>query len=167
MKKTLKWIGIIFVVFIAITIIAAIFETDEQAAARKLKSEQDKIASAQVDADKIQVKADIQPVKEKVITEKAEKVEAAAFTDTQRQAITDYFLSDEEPTVLDATWTDDKIFKIGVKDDGSRRDSLATYACDRINFDLGGKEQGVWVQIIDYNKLMKTKEWVKLGEAHC
>ena len=96
-----------------------------------------------------------------------EKVEATAFTDSQRQAITDYFLSDEEPTVLDATWTADKIFKIGVKDDGSRRDGLATYACDRINFDLGGKEQGIWVHIIDYNKLMKTKEWVKLGEAHC
>ena len=167
MKKTLKWIGIIFVVFIAITIIAAIFETDEQAAARKLKSEQDKIASTQVNADKIQVKADIQPVKEKVITEKAEKVEATAFTDIQRQTITDYFLSDEEPTVLDATWTDDKIFKIGVKDDDSNRDGFADYACNEINNNLGGKEQGIWVHIIDYNKLMKTKEWVKLGEAHC
>lgn len=96
-----------------------------------------------------------------------EQVTANEFTDAQRQEITDYFLSDEEPTVLDATWTADKIFKIGVKDDGSLRDSLATYACDRINFDFDAKEQGVWVQIIDYNKLMKTKEWVKLGEAHC
>ena len=167
MKKILKWIGIIFAIFIVITVIAAIFETDEQAATREAKAEQDKIASAQVDTEKPQVKTDIQPVKEKVITEKAEKVEAATFTDTQRQAITDYFLSDEEPTVLDATWTDDKIFKIGVKDDGSNRDGFADYACSEINNNLGGKEQGVWIQIIDYNKLMKTKEWVKLGEANC
>lgn len=96
-----------------------------------------------------------------------EQVEAATFTDSQRQVITDYFLSDEEPTVLDATWTDDKIFKIGVKDDGSNRDGFADYSCSEINNNLGGKEQGVWVHIIDYNKLMKTKEWVKLGEAHC
>lgn len=96
-----------------------------------------------------------------------EQVAANEFTDAQRQEITDYFLSDEEPTVLDATWTDDKIFKIGVKDDGSNRDGFADYACGEINDNLGGKEQGVWVQVIDYNKLMKTKEWVKLGEAHC
>lgn len=96
-----------------------------------------------------------------------EQVAANEFTDAQRQEITDYFLSDEEPTVLDATWTDDKIFKIGVKDDGSRRDGFAQYACEEINNQFDAKEQGVWVQIVDYDKLMKTKEWVKLGEAHC
>lgn len=103
---------------------------------------------------------------EQVGTE-TEQVAANEFTDAQRQEITDYFLSDEEPTVLDATWTDDKIFKIGVKDDGSRRDGFAQYACEEINNQFDAKEQGVWVQIVDYDKLMKTKEWVKLGEAHC
>lgn len=96
-----------------------------------------------------------------------EQVAANEFTDAQRQEITDYFLSDEEPTVLDATWTDDKIFKIGVKDDGSRRDGFAQHACEEINNQFDAKEQGVWVQIVDYEKLMKTKEWVKLGDAHC
>lgn len=96
-----------------------------------------------------------------------EQVIAGKFTDDQRQEITDYFLSGEEPTVLDATWTADKIFKIGVKDDGSRRDGFAEYACIEINNQFNAKEQGVWVQVIDYNKLMKTNEWVKLGEAHC
>jgi|26BtaG_2_1085354.scaffolds.fasta_scaffold02703_5 protein involved in sex pheromone biosynthesis len=96
-----------------------------------------------------------------------EQVAANEFTDAQRQEITDYFLSEEEPTVLDATWTDDKIFKIGVKDDGSRRDGFAQYACEEINNQFDAKEQSVWVQIVDYDKLMKTKEWVKLGEAHC
>ena len=89
------------------------------------------------------------------------------FTDTQRQEITDYFLSDKEPTVLDATWTTDKMFKIGVKDDGSRRDGFAEYACGEIDNQFNAKEQGIWIQVIDYNKLMKTKEWTKLGEAHC
>ena len=97
----------------------------------------------------------------------SEQAVANEFTDAQRQEITDYFLSDEEPTVLDATWTDDRILKIGVKDDGSRRDGFAEYACGEINNQFDAKEQGIWVQIIDYNKLMKTKEWVKLGEAHC
>ena len=96
-----------------------------------------------------------------------EQVAVNEFTDAQRQEITDYFLSDEEPTVLDATWTDDKIFKIGVKDDGSRRDGFAQYACEEINNQFDAKEQGVWVQVVDYDKLMKTKEWSKLGEAHC
>ncbi|WP_372828839.1 hypothetical protein [Psychrobacter maritimus] len=97
----------------------------------------------------------------------SEQAVANEFTDAQRQEITDYFLSDEEPTVLDATWTDDRILKIGVKDDDSRRDGFAEYACGEINNQFDAKEQGIWVQIIDYNKLMKTKEWVKLGEAHC
>ena len=96
-----------------------------------------------------------------------EQVTTNKFTNAQRQEITDYFLSDKEPTVLDATWTTDKIFKIGVKDDGSRRDGFAEYACGEINNQFNAKEQGIWIQVIDYNKLMKTKEWTKLGEAHC
>lgn len=90
----------------------------------------------------------------------SEQAVANEFTDAQRQEITDYFLSDEEPTVLDATWTDDRILKIGVKDDGSRRDGFAEYVCGKINNQFDAKEQGIWVQIIDYNKLMKTKEWL-------
>lgn len=105
---------------------------------------------------------------DKVEQVEVEQVEVAnEFTDDQRQEITDYFLSDAEPTVLDATWTSDKVFKIAVKDDSSRRDGFAEYACIEINDQFDVKEQGVWVQIIDYDKLMKTKEWVKLGEAHC
>lgn len=101
------------------------------------------------------------------VAAETEQVAANEFTDAQRQEITDYFLSDEEPTVLDATWTDDKVFKIGVKDDDSNRDGFADYACEEINNQFDAKEQGVWVQIVDYDKLMKTKEWVKLGDAHC
>lgn len=65
MKKTLKWVGIFFAVLFVVGIVATIFETDEQAAARELKNEQDKIAAAQVKADKLQAKADKQAAKDK------------------------------------------------------------------------------------------------------
>lgn len=70
MKKILKWVGIVFLILFAIGIIAAIFETDEQAAARELKNEQDKIAAAQVKAEKLQAKADKHAAKEKADAEK-------------------------------------------------------------------------------------------------
>lgn len=65
MKKTLKWVGIVFALLFVIGIIAAIFETDEQAAAREAKAAQDKIAAAQVDADRLKAKADKQAAKDK------------------------------------------------------------------------------------------------------
>lgn len=89
------------------------------------------------------------------------------FTDADRKLIADYFISDEEPKVIDATWTLNSMFKIGVNDDGTSRDGLAKYACNIINLDFNGKGQNVTVQVIDYPKLMSTKEWVKLGEAQC
>ena len=52
MKKTLKWVGIFFAVIFAIGIIAAIFETDEQAAARELKNERDKTETTVQKAEK-------------------------------------------------------------------------------------------------------------------
>lgn len=103
--------------------------------------------------DKMEVVDDEQPVLE--------------FTDTDRKLIADYFISDEEPKAIDATWTNDKIFKIGVNDDGTSRDGLAEYACNIINLDFNGEGQKITVQIIDYPKLMSTKKWIELGEAKC
>lgn len=80
MKKIGKWIGIIFAVFIVIGLIAAIFETDEQAADRELKAEQDKAVSAQVDADKLQAKADKQAAKDKVVSDSKEQERKAIKT---------------------------------------------------------------------------------------
>lgn len=65
MKKTLKWVGIFFVVLFAIGIIAAIFETDEQAAARELDTKNKEVAAEQVKAEKMQAKADKQAAKDK------------------------------------------------------------------------------------------------------
>ena len=72
MKKTLKWVGIFFAVLFAIGIIAAIFETDEQAAAREAEYKQAEVEKAQVKAEKLQAKEDKQAAKDKA--EAAEKV---------------------------------------------------------------------------------------------
>jgi len=70
----------------------------------------------------------------------------------QHQKALEYFKSGEEsPPALDAIWTMRDVFKVGVKNDGSNRDGF----------------KKVLVQIIDYNELMKTGKWVKLGEAYC
>lgn len=95
-------------------------------------------------------------------------IENKNFTDIQKQAISDYFISNEEPTVIDALWTMDTMFKIGVSDDGTdNRDGLAQYACTQINSEFGGNGKKITVQVIDYQTLMQTKEWIKLGEANC
>lgn len=52
-------------------IIAAIFETDEQAAAREDENKQAEVAAAQVKADKLQDKADKQAAKDKADAEKS------------------------------------------------------------------------------------------------
>ncbi|WP_218689117.1 hypothetical protein [Psychrobacter sp. BF1] len=80
MKKILKW----FLVFTAVTvlggIVAAIFETDEQAAARELENKQAEVAAAQVKAGKLQDKADKQAAKDKVVSDKKEQERKAVKT---------------------------------------------------------------------------------------
>lgn len=73
MKKALKWFAILMGVIFVIGFISLIFETDEQAAARELKTEQDKTAAAKVDADKLQAKEDKQAAKDKVVSDKKEQ----------------------------------------------------------------------------------------------
>lgn len=70
MKKILKWVGIFFAVLFIIGIIAAIFETDEQAAARELENKKTEAAATQVEADKLQAKADKQAAKENAEADK-------------------------------------------------------------------------------------------------
>lgn len=64
MKKILKWVGIVFAILFIIGIIAAIFETDEQTAARELDTKNKEVAAEQVKAEKLQAKADKQAAKE-------------------------------------------------------------------------------------------------------
>jgi hypothetical protein len=76
------------------------------------------------------------------------------------------FQSNEEKTAKDAIWTADNIFKVGVIDDGTRRDGYAQYVCSVLN-DYGFQGNNVWVQVIDIIKLTKNSKWIKLGESHC
>ena len=80
MKKTLKWVGIVFAILFIIGIIAAIFETDEQAAARKLDTKNKEVAAEQVKAEKLQAKADKQTAKDKEEADKKEQKRKAVKT---------------------------------------------------------------------------------------
>lgn len=83
MKKTLKWVGIFFAVLFAIGIIAAIFETDEQAAARELDTKNKEVAAEQVKAEKMQAKADKQAAKDKAEADKKEQERKAKIVKTR------------------------------------------------------------------------------------
>lgn len=80
MKKAVKWFLIFTAAMVIAGIVAAIFETDEQAAARELKNEQDKVIAVQADSDKLQAKADKKAAKEKAEAEEKERERKAVKT---------------------------------------------------------------------------------------
>ena len=84
----------------------------------------------------------------------------------KRNQVAKLFKSNKEPVAKDAIWTSNKIFKVGVINDGTSRDGYAQYVCLTLN-DYGFKNENIWVQIIDINKLTKDGKWIKIGEAHC
>lgn len=69
-KKALKWFLIFTAVMVVLGIIAAIFETDEQAAAREAEYKQAEVEKYQAKAEKLQAKADKQAAKDKAEAEK-------------------------------------------------------------------------------------------------
>jgi hypothetical protein len=94
-------------------------------------------------------------------------VQASADTySAQHEKVRKLFQSNEEKTVKDAVWTSRDILKVGVIDDGSRRDGYADYVC-QVLYSYGFKGKKVWVQVIDIVKLTRNGDWVKLGESHC
>jgi len=92
-------------------------------------------------------------------------VHAETFS-TQHEQVKKRFQSKEEKTSKDAIWTARDIFKVGVINDGTRRDGYAQYVCE-VLYDYGFKGQKIWVQVIDIVKLKNNGDWVKLGESHC
>ena len=85
---------------------------------------------------------------------------------TNHEKVKKLFQSNEEKKVKDAVWTGKYIFKVGVFDDGSKRDGYASYVC-QVLYDYGFKGKKVLVQVIDIVKLTSDSKWVKLGQAHC
>jgi len=84
----------------------------------------------------------------------------------QHDQVKELFQSSKESTAKDAIWTSSSIFKVGVVDDGTRRDGYAEYVC-QVLYDYGFKGEEVWVQIIDIVKLTRDGDWVKIGETRC
>ena len=82
----------------------------------------------------------------------------------QQKAVLQYLKSGAEPQVKDAVWTSDTMLKVGMFDNRSPRDGFAQYLCEEL-YQRGIR--GVRVQIIDLAKLVRTDEWVKLGQARC
>lgn len=77
------------------------------------------------------------------------------------------FIGSTEPTVKDAKWTSESIFKVAVIDDGSSRNGYAMYVCE-VLYELGFKGKSVRVEVIDIAKLRSSGKWVKkLGEHRC
>lgn len=87
--------------------------------------------------------------------------------DKQRDDAKQYFLSEKEPTVKDATWTKPLMFKVGVIDDGTNRDGFAHYVCETLRHDFKISDTGLTVEVIDVEKLVKTDKWIALGRAVC
>ena len=80
MKTAVKWFAIFMGVIVLLGVISLIFESDEDKAARESKLEQDKIAAAQVKAEKLQAKADKQAAKEQAEAEEKERERKAIKT---------------------------------------------------------------------------------------
>ena len=82
-----------------------------------------------------------------------------------RNSVQAYFKSDSEPSVLDAAWTSDTVFKVGVLDDGTPRDGFADYVCSILS--ENGLQGGYTVQVNDIASISRGGEWTVLGSAIC
>lgn len=77
----------------------------------------------------------------------------------QHEKVKQRFQSKEEKTAKDAAWTARNTFKVGVINDGTRRDGYAEYIC-QVLYDYGFKGNKVWVHVIDIVKLVQYGHWV-------
>jgi hypothetical protein len=88
----------------------------------------------------------------------------AQASPAQQRAVLAQIKAGGTSIVKDATFTSDRMLKVGVIDDHTPRDGLAQAMCEEL------AEQGarnMRVQVIDIAKLVRTDKWVKLGEAGC
>jgi len=90
---------------------------------------------------------------------------AAEYSEKQMEVVL-LFQGNEEPTAEDAIWATSDILKVGVFNDGSRRDGYASYVC-QVLYERGFKGLQVWVQVIDIIQLTRNNKWVRLGQARC
>ena len=88
-----------------------------------------------------------------------------AVSEADQKEIISY-LTQNEPTVKDATWSNSSTLKVGVINDGTNRDGYAQYICEVLNQKgLQGKQ--ITVDIIDIQKLVFKNKWETIGKKHC
>ena len=90
---------------------------------------------------------------------------ATEYSEKQMEVVL-LFQGNEEPTAEDAIQATSDILKVGVFNDGSRRDGYASYVC-QVLYERGFKGLQVWVQVIDIIQLTRNNKWVRLGQARC
>ncbi|WP_237133777.1 hypothetical protein [Pseudohongiella sp. O18] len=76
-----------------------------------------------------------------------------------------YFKGDDEPSVRDAIWASESVFRVGMINDGTDRSGFARYVCQVLNSDFSIR--GVEVQVIDIAILARDGRWERIGRARC
>lgn len=71
-----------------------------------------------------------------------------------------------EPKVKDAFWSTDSTLLIGVIDDKTRRDGLASYFCEVLR-ERGITDKYLEIRIIDIVKVVNDNNRVVLGQKRC
>lgn len=84
----------------------------------------------------------------------------------QYDKVVSIFQGNSEPTAKDAVWGTKTTLKVGVIDNKTNRDGYANYVCE-VLYDEGFRGKRITVTIIDIQKLVYKKKWVKLGQAFC
>ncbi len=123
------------------------------------------LVSVSEDTETSKVKKSIESTELKKLETEFDKKRLQERVENQEKVLK-LFKSDKEPTAIDAVWTAKSIFKVGVLNDSSNRDGYASYVCS-VLYEYGFKGQNVWVQIIDYHKLIQNDKWIKLGQKMC
>lgn len=80
-----------------------------------------------------------------------------------RENVVQQIRADGDPA-KDVMWRSDQWLYVGVLDDGTVRDGLASYYCNLVS---AAGLHGKFVKIIDIAKLSRRGEWVPLGQASC
>ncbi len=94
-----------------------------------------------------------------------EKEPVQSINTVKQDSIVKLFKSDKEKIAKDALWINGgRTLRVGVIDDGTRRDGYADYVCQVLK-DYGFS--GVRVVINDIVKIVRNNEWVELGKSKC
>lgn len=85
----------------------------------------------------------------------------------KQDQIKEYFLSEKEPRVKDATWTAHDVFKVAVfSRENELYDGYAEYVCQTIHNEFCLNEERIWVQVMDMAEILRG-HFKRIGETWC